>query len=572
MWFKHRFGQRPGLEVLALLLIAALMLGAGMGFKDPWPPDEPRFALVALEMIATGDWLFPHRGGELYADKPPLFMWSIAAAYLLTGSMRVAHLLPSWLAALGVLLLVYDLGRRLWNRRTGLAAAGGLLLCIQFSENARTAQVDMLLTFWCTLGLYGLARHLLLGAAALWLYLAFAAMGLGVLTKGVGVLPLLMLPLYFWAKARGWRVPGHASSFSAWLGALLAMGLVIGLWIVPLLWATTLSNDPAVIAYRDNLLFTQTGERYLRAWGHIEPPWFYLTHAIPKGWVPLILLLPWLVPAWVRRIRRGDIRYLALLGYVIFGLLFFSASAGKRDQYILPLLPALALAAAPLVPPLLRRAGIQRLGFGIALLASAAACAAAWHGYKPATAMTALGQAPSLWQPLLALGLLGLALAVLARPERGVAALCGLLFSAWCMMGLWIYPLVNDARSAKAVMERVTGLIPAGHELALVQWREQFGLMAKRPFTHFGYNSLYYEQAPDAAAWLRQSPAHRWVLIRKYSIRPCFEPDKLQHVGRWHTSDLYLARADALAEPAPEECSRPAPRRVWVSPEINYQP
>ena len=55
-----------------LLLIALVVLGAGLGLRDPWPADEPRFALIAREMVESGQWLFPMRGGELYPDKPPL--------------------------------------------------------------------------------------------------------------------------------------------------------------------------------------------------------------------------------------------------------------------------------------------------------------------------------------------------------------------------------------------------------------------------------------------------------------------------------------------------------------------
>ena len=58
-----------------LMLVALVVLGAGIGLRDPWPSDEPRFTLVARQMIASGDWLFPHRGSELYADKPPMLMW-----------------------------------------------------------------------------------------------------------------------------------------------------------------------------------------------------------------------------------------------------------------------------------------------------------------------------------------------------------------------------------------------------------------------------------------------------------------------------------------------------------------
>ncbi|HEY5613539.1 MAG TPA: dolichyl-phosphate-mannose--protein mannosyltransferase, partial [Lysobacter sp.] len=62
-------------------IVAVLVLGVGVGLRDPWPADEPRFALVARQMVESGQWLFPMRGDELYPDKPPLFMW-IQAAFL----------------------------------------------------------------------------------------------------------------------------------------------------------------------------------------------------------------------------------------------------------------------------------------------------------------------------------------------------------------------------------------------------------------------------------------------------------------------------------------------------------
>ena len=35
-----------------LLAAALLVLGAGIGLRDPWPSDEPRFALVAKNLPA----------------------------------------------------------------------------------------------------------------------------------------------------------------------------------------------------------------------------------------------------------------------------------------------------------------------------------------------------------------------------------------------------------------------------------------------------------------------------------------------------------------------------------------
>jgi len=104
------------LDGLLLVGLALLLMATGLGLRDPWPADEPRFALVAQDMLRSGDWLFPRVGGDLYADKPPLYFWLMAAAMALTGSMRVGFLLPSLLAGIGTVLLAYDLVRRVRGR------------------------------------------------------------------------------------------------------------------------------------------------------------------------------------------------------------------------------------------------------------------------------------------------------------------------------------------------------------------------------------------------------------------------------------------------------------------------
>src|ERR1700760_1626562 len=91
--------SRRGLFIL-FMVMAFIVLAAGIGLRDPWPSDEPRFALAAKQMVESHDWLFPHRGRELYADKPPMLLWSEAASYEITRSWRVAFLLPSLIAGL----------------------------------------------------------------------------------------------------------------------------------------------------------------------------------------------------------------------------------------------------------------------------------------------------------------------------------------------------------------------------------------------------------------------------------------------------------------------------------------
>lgn len=49
---------RASKDFWLLAITAVLVIGAGLGLRDPWPSDEPRFALVAKQMVMSGDWLF----------------------------------------------------------------------------------------------------------------------------------------------------------------------------------------------------------------------------------------------------------------------------------------------------------------------------------------------------------------------------------------------------------------------------------------------------------------------------------------------------------------------------------
>lgn len=150
----------------ALLLASGLfLLTVGIGLRDPWPADEPRFALIAKEILQTGHFWFPRRGGDLYPDKPPVFIRLSALVIGITGSVRWGFLLPSLLADLGTLWLVTDLVRRLHGDRTAWLASAALLATVQFVLQAKSSQIDMVLTFFTTLGAYGILRHALLAMA-----------------------------------------------------------------------------------------------------------------------------------------------------------------------------------------------------------------------------------------------------------------------------------------------------------------------------------------------------------------------------------------------------------------------
>jgi len=534
-------------------LFALLILGAGLGLRDPWPADEPRFALVAKHMVESGNWLFPMRGTELYSDKPPLFMWLQAASYTLFGNWRIAFLLPSLLAALGTLWCVVDLGKRLWTPRIGIYAGWAVLLTLQFTWQAKKAQIDPLVVFWITLANYGLLLHVLRGPDWKMWALGWAAAGLGTITKGVGVIALLMLVPAALASLRGW--PGvrlHVREWKFWLGPL-AFIAACGVWLVPMLIAALSSGSGEYRAYVDDILLRQTITRYGQSWHHGQPPWYFIEVAL-TAWLPTILVLPWALPAWRRRLRRFDARYLLPLVWVLLVFVFFSIPSGKRDMYILPALPMLCLALAPLLPGILRKRNAQRLVFGFVAMLSLAmlgAGLAMLFGEPGFEARFMDGRDPAVANGLAlmlsAIGGVGIAALLWWGRRRAHLALVALLTTLWVLYSLIGAPLLNDGSSSRGLMQRVGAAIGPDAQLGLVGWREQQLLMADRDAASFGFMRDGAGQFADALQWQRQPTGVRWLLVEGSMLPACVDQLQARDMGNANRRQWWLLPVNATA-------------------------
>lgn len=507
-------GQRRSL--VALLVAVSLLYGLGLGARDLWAPDEPRYGAIAEELRSfrhgVSGLVLLHLNDAPYTQKPPLYFWLAALAGLPFGRVdEVAARLPSALTGVGCVGLTALLGRWLLGHAgASLLAAGLLATSFRFAWSARRVQLDVLLTFfelsavaiflWLELRRGGIERARAHPAA---LAVLHGALGAAALVKGpVGWLPLLVFAGYLAWERRLRAFPSLVPPW-AWLLSIAP----VALWIT-----SAVALAPAGFADRavsENLI-----GRFFEGTSHARP-FYYYAYQLPLDFLPWSLLLPFALPVvwrWARaspsavgdvaaslptmgraRSRRAAARF--LLVWIGLPLLFFSLSAGKRGLYLLPVFPALAL---------------------VAVVAAAGSCSERdWTG-------RAAGR--------------------LARIGVGVAVLEWTIFAG-------VLPRLHDEKSPRPIAEvAARGLEPS----------QAIGVYALRPLeggiTYYGSRPVVSLQTPAELEDFLESGGSR-VILRTRHLEALGSQAELREIARLRSG----RRSIAIAGPGTRRQSRLSP-------------
>lgn len=328
--------------IIALAVFASAFFSFNIGAYDLWAPDEPRFAQVAREMLDSGNWFTPHVNGEPYMEKPPVFFWAIAAVSSPFGDVSaLTARVPSVLAAAVTIVLTYTLALRLFNDRVAWWSAVILMTTTRFWWQARTAQIDMVLTALLMMSLYAFWRHIE-SPSRRWRVVFFGAIAVALLAKGpVGILfPLLLWIVYHW------RRPDRRKQFPIAVGAGVSIVVAL-LWLIPARMAVATGDAGGAIGQD---FYRQVIGRAVLGVSKAQPPWYYFIE-LPIDLMPWTLIVPWAI-VWAWRNRTTD-QFRLLIGWTVPAFILFSIMAGKRQIYLLPLFPAFAILIAVSVMPLL---------------------------------------------------------------------------------------------------------------------------------------------------------------------------------------------------------------------------
>jgi len=323
------------IDIAVLLLLFGTALFIGLGRAPLLNPDESRYAEIPREMIESGDYITPCLNYVKYFEKPPLHYWMVALSLRVLGLDEFGARTISALAGLLCIVVVYALGRYMFDRRAGLLSALVLGGSAGYLVQARLNITDIPLTMFMTVALGSLYAGIS-GACEdrrRYIYLFYLFAAFATLTKGpIGILlPFGIVIVYGVMRGE--------------IGILKKMRLLSGIALflavsAPWFILVAVRNPEFTRFYFIHEHFV----RYLTTHhNRYEAFWFFL---------PVLIgcLFPWscFLPAAIRRLfreRRGGNPapqlFLAVWGLVIF--VFFSLSSSKLVPYILPMFPAAAL-------------------------------------------------------------------------------------------------------------------------------------------------------------------------------------------------------------------------------------
>lgn len=315
-----------------LLGVWLLTMAVGLGNTALWEPDEPRFAEATRQMFERGDFITPWFNGSPRFEKPVLLYWLQAPAVAIFGPTETAFRLPSALAGLLTLILVYRIGARLVSTTTGVIAGIALATTFRFVLYARQGLTDVPVTALVTLAIW----CFLDGRRSITLA-GWAATGCAALMKGpVAVIgPLVWIVYAFWTD--GWTGVKRMRIVE---GAIIASAVALP-WFAVMI---ALHGR----AFVDVALGYEVVARYVspdfpgqsRGFSYFWEVW--LGDATPWS----LFFLTALVWAYSRRssLDEGTRRatQLAIVWFLTV-LLLFSASSYKLPHYIMPAYPATAL-------------------------------------------------------------------------------------------------------------------------------------------------------------------------------------------------------------------------------------
>src|SRR4030043_6390 len=349
----NKFFDNYKKELFVVFFIPAILFFYRLDALPLYIVDEARNAEAAREMLERSDFLVPTYNYELRTDKPPLHYWIFFLGYKLLGVNELSPRIGSAIIGLFTVLLVYLFTVKVLNRKIALISASLLPTCLYSFLIFRMAVPDPYFVFFSTLALFSFYLGIVNNTYK-YILIFYISIGLAVLTKGpVGfILPFGVAFIFIFF--RGILTPSPSDnrggpqillSAVKSLKVFLTYRHIIGFLIagaIAIPWYVIVSIKTGGEFASGFFLHHNIG-RFLTSFEGPEGPFF----------APLFLLLgffPWsfftiqVLFSSYKEKKEPLMLFLFLL--VILHLIFYSISATKLPQYLIPVYPALSILTA----------------------------------------------------------------------------------------------------------------------------------------------------------------------------------------------------------------------------------
>ena len=333
---------------IGALLAFSLLFYINLTAEHLWVADEQTYTQWAYHMLRTGDYMneWAFGGMAIWIGKPPLFMWMISLAYQIFGVNNFAA--RFWGAVLGTfsLIALFYLGKRLYNRYVGLMAALVLGTFYTFFIFSRHAMTDVPMLFFMIASIYFIVDSEKAKHPNVWAALGGVFFGLALMTKQLEalVIPLVVFCyLIVTQKSLRFLITKRFTLFWS-IGLLVFMPWVIyeSLTFQSFFqWFFIYSNIQRTVGVIE---------------GHPGGYDYYFQYLINNENPVWLAILPFGVALAVYKsvVKRVKADILVLV-WMVAVLALFSIAQTKLYWYIIPVLPAFALAIGSLFYEIIRK-------------------------------------------------------------------------------------------------------------------------------------------------------------------------------------------------------------------------
>jgi 4-amino-4-deoxy-L-arabinose transferase-like glycosyltransferase len=285
--------------------------------------DEGAFSEATREMLLNHDFITTYLNGELRFAKPILIYWLQAVSVTIFGLNEFALRLPSAIAATLWTGGIYFFARRYFNETIALLGAFFMVTTLQIGLIAKAAIADSLLNMFIAFSMFSLFVYLQENNKK-YLYLTFAFIGFGFLTKGP-VAVLIPLATYFiWALIK--------KEFKKFLKDLFDIKGILIFSIIALPWYI-LEFKAQGMKFIDGFFLKNNIGRFETSFEKHKGSLFYY---IP---VVIIGLLPWtsLFFKYLAKFKEWRESEFFIFGSIwfLFVFIFFSLSGTKLPHYVI---------------------------------------------------------------------------------------------------------------------------------------------------------------------------------------------------------------------------------------------